>query len=341
MTIESAFRGPVVPVVPVAPAVPDPAVQARGPAPAPIGVVYNTSMSRPDAALALAAMYANATRGALRVCAVCVTGAGLETAIFCDVVNRFYVPGARSSNTALPIGLAAVSPMPADSPMVKAAAERKTSSGEPQYIRSIKTLTDTSQAEAVLRNGVTFSPQSVMVLSAPPTFLAKSLDLLGAKDLYQARVKRLVIVEAGVRGQDAAAFRKLIGEWPAPIVYCPRTLGEQLPFLGANLDVMFGWAPAHPVVDAYRAYKPMPYDAPLHDLAAMHYAVKPDAGLFSLSDPGTLSIANDGTIAFTAGAGNVRRLTLDAAKRAETLDALVAMAATQPPPPAQRGRGGD
>jgi hypothetical protein len=85
----------------------------------------------------------------------------------------------------------------------------------------------------------------------------------------------------------------------------------------------------------------MPYDAPLHDLAAMHYAVKPDAGLFSLSDPGTLSIANDGTIAFTAGAGNVRRLTLDAAKRAETLDALVAMAATQPPPPAQRGRGGD
>jgi hypothetical protein len=298
-------------------------------------------MTRPDAALALTAMYANSTRNVLRVCAVCVAGAGLETAIFCDVVNRFYFPGARSSNTALPIGLAAVSPLPPDGPMVKAATERKKQTGDQQYVRSIKTLSDTSQAEAVLRNGVTFSPQSAMVLSAPATFLAKSLDLLGAKDLYRARVKRLVVVEAGVSGQDAAALRKLVSEWPTPIVYCPRALGDQLPFPGAKLETLFNWATPHPVVDAYQAYKPMPYDAALHDLAAMQYAVKPDAGLFNLSDTGALTVTNDGTVTFTAGTGNARQLTLEPAKRAEALDALIAMAATQPPPPAQRGRGGD
>jgi hypothetical protein len=193
----------------------------------------------------------------------------------------------------------------------------------------------------VLRNGVTFSPQSAMVLSASPTSLAKSLDLLGVKDLYQARVKRLVIVESGVSGHDPASARKLLSEWPTPVVYCPRAIGEQLPFSGAALDTVFNWAPAHPVVDAYRAFKPMPYDVPLHDLAAMHYAVKPDAGFFVLSEPGALSVANDGTFTFAAGPGNTRQLVLQPTKRAEALDALIAMAATQPPPPTQRGRGGD
>lgn len=314
-------------------------VQARGAAAPPIGIVYNTSMTRPDAALALAALYAGGTRGQLRVCAVCVSGAGLGTAIFCDVVNRVYVPGARSSNAALPIGLAAVEPLPPDPAMVKSAIDRKKPTGEPQYVRSIRALTDTSQAEAVLRNGVTFAPQDAVVLSAPATYLAKSLALQGAKALYEQRVKRLVVVEAGVAGQDGAAFRKLVAEWPTPVVFCPRELGQSLLFPAAELEKTFGWAPAHPVVDAYRAYKPMPYDAPLDDLAAVHYAAKPEAAVFAVSEPGSLSIAPDGKVTFAAGAGNVRKLSVDPAKRDEALAALIAMAGTQPPPPA-RGRGG-
>lgn len=296
-------------------------------------------MARPDAALALAALYAAGTKGALRVCAVCVAGAGLETAVFCDVVNRFYVPGNRNSNSALPIGLASVSPMPADPPMVKAATERKKPTGEPQYVRSIRALSDTSQAEAVLRNGVTFAPTDAMVLSAPATWLAKSLDLLGTKDLYQARVKRLMVVEAGAGG-DVAALRRIFAEWPTPVILVPRELGEQLVFPGANLDATYSWAPSHPVVDAYKAFKTMPYDAPLHDLAAAYYAHKTD-GPFSLSDPGTLSVGADGKIAFAPGAGTARRLMVEASKRADALTALIEMAATQPPPPAQRGRGGE
>jgi hypothetical protein len=314
-------------------------MQARGVIGPPIGIVYNTSMTRPDAALALAALYAGGTKGALRVCAVCVGGAGLETAIFCDVVNRFYVPGNRSSNQAMPVGLASVVPMPPDPPMVKAATQRKKENGDPQYLRAIRTLSDTSQAEAMLRNGVTFSPTSAMVLSAPSTWLARSLDLLGTKDLYRERVKRLVIVEAGVTGQDVPALRRILTEWPTPVVLVPRELGEQLQFTGANLDTLFNWAPAHPVVDAYKAFKAMPYDWPLHDLAALSYAVKPD-GPFTLSEPGTLTVTPDNKIVLAPGSGTARKLTLDPSKRAEALETLIAMAATQPPPPPQRGRGG-
>ena len=104
--------------------------------------------------------------------------------------------------------------------MVKAAVQRTEPNGEPTYARSIRRVSDTSQAEAVLRNGVIFSVESAVVLSAPATWLARSLDLLGAKDQYKQRVKRLVIVESDETGRDPAALRKLIAEWPTPIVYC-------------------------------------------------------------------------------------------------------------------------
>jgi hypothetical protein len=81
----------------------------------------------------------------------------------------------------------------------------------------------------------------------------------------------------------------------------------------------------------------MPYDAPLHDLAAMHYAVHPDSGFFALSDTGSVTVGNDGTMKFAVGAGNIRRLTLDSEKKAPALEALIAIATAAP----AGGRRGD
>ena len=126
--------------------------EPKGPlGPPPIGVVYNTSMARPDAALALAALHVSASRRESRMGAVCVTGAGLDTAIFCDIVSRFYAGGqgkAPSSNSTLPIGLASVSPMPPDPPMVEAAVNRRKPNGDSQYVRTIQKFTDTALADA-------------------------------------------------------------------------------------------------------------------------------------------------------------------------------------------------
>ncbi len=123
-------------------------------------------------------------------------------------------------------------------------------------------------------------------------------------------------------------------------MFCGRDVGEALLVPGAEIDKAFEWAPANPVADAYRAFKPMPYDAPAHDLAAVHYAVYPASGFFSLSEPGSLSVADDGSVKFTAGAGNVRRLSVDPAKKAECLTALVALATAKPIAPQGRGGGG-
>jgi purine nucleosidase len=296
---------------------------ARGPAP--IGVVYNTSMARPDAALALAALHVLASRRELRLGSVCVTGAGLASAIFCDIVANFYAAGPRlpNSNQALPIGLAAVSPLPADSPMVQAVVNRKKNDGGPAYARTIRSVSDTALAEAVLRNGMTFNATTVVVLSAPATWLARSLDLPGARAIYQERIKRLVIVEPSTATQDAAALQKILSDWPSPIVICGSDVGEALSFPGASVDTAFGWAPLHPVADAYRAFKPMPYDAPLHDLAALHYAVQPDSGFFTLVEKGSSN-----------------RLSVVAEKTHDARAALTEVASARPvAPPGRRGGG--
>jgi hypothetical protein len=305
----------------------------------PLGVVYNTSMSRPDAALALAELYGFEGKREARMGSVCVVGAGLKAAIFCDMTARFYQLGPeRNANQVLPVGLAALDPLPPDPPMVAPAVERKDEKGEPRYIHNVNKLTDTSLAEAVLRNGVIFNAEAVVILSAPATYLARTLDLLGTRDLYRQRVKRLVIVDDGTPQKDAAALRRVIAEWPTPVFYCGPEVGQALRFPGAAIEKDFAWVPAHPVADAYRAFQPMPYDTPAYDVAAAHYAVHPDSGFFQLSEPGALSVADSGLLAFSTGGGKVQRLIVDIEKKPQAIAAFVEVASAKPVAPPQRFR---
>jgi len=308
----------------------------RNQGPSPIGIVYNTSMARPDAALALAAMYPMEGNRESHMGSVCVVGGGFDTAVFCDIIAKTYTFGATNGNQALATGLA-IENGATDTPMVKAAVAKN-------YPRTLKRPQDTSAPVEVLRNGVIFNATSLVILSGPATYLAKALDPLGAKDLYKDRVKRLVIVDAGTPYKDAAALRRIVAEWPTPIFFCPKEVGDALRFPGADLDKDFAWSTStgSPVVDAYKAYKPMPYDAPLYDLAATHYAVHPDSGFFELSSAGTLNIADDGAMKFApGGGGNVKSIGIVPAKKAELLAALVTAATEKPVVPAPRafGRG--
>jgi hypothetical protein len=265
-------------------------------------------------------------------------GGGLNTAIFCDVVAHMYLIGApRNSNSVLPVGLAAAMPLPPDAPMLLPVIERRDENNEFRYARSIRRLSDTSLAEAALRNGVTFNANNVMILSAPATFLAKSLDVTGAKEVYAARVRRLVIVDSGAPQKDVPALRRVLAEWPASIVFCSREVGQALPFPASAVQAGFAWAPAHPVIDAYQAFKPMPYDAPTYDLAAAHYAIHPDSGFFRLSEPGSIVVSDDGAMKFSASAdGKVHSMVVEPSHREDAIRAFVEIVSAKPVPPPVR-----
>jgi hypothetical protein len=304
----------------------------------PLGVVYNTSMSRPDAVFALAMLYGFTSKREARIGSVSVNGAGLDAAIFCDLVQRFYTPGPpRNANQTLLPGLAADGVLPPDGPMVKAVVERRDDKGEPRHPRGVRRVSDTSLPEAVIRNGVIFNSEAVMILSARATYLAKTLDLEGVRDLYKQRVKMLVVVDAG-EPQDAPAMRKVLAEFPSPIVYCGREVGESLAFPGAGVDQDFAWVPAHPIADAYHAWKPGVYDFPTWDMAAMLHAVHPDKGFFTVSDPGSIAVSDDGALKFMAGAGKARSLAVDPAQKDKVIQAFVELVSAKPPAPQQRFR---
>ena len=113
---------------------------------------------------------------------------------------------------------------------------------------------------------------------------------------------------------DAAAARKGVCRMAlADRRRSGREIGEALPFPGESIEKDFACSTAHPVVEAYRAYRQMPYDAPSWAMAAMLYAVHPEDGYFKLSDNGT-----------------PRNLILDPGQKERILRTYIEMASAKP-----------
>ncbi len=310
-------------------------MQFRGRTPV-VGVVYNTTMDRPDAALTLALLYGLEGKRESRVASIAVTGNSLGAAAFADAVFRFYQLGPLpNANRSLPVGLAADKPLPPDSPMVKAVLERVNEKGEPQYRHGMRRVSDTAEATALMRNSLAYIEDGwvTVILSAPATYLARILDYAGTPDLIKSKVRTTIISDCR---QDVAAMRRVLAEWPTSLVFCGRDAA--LPYPGSSIEQDFAWTNAHPVVDFYRAYKPMPYDAPAQDLSAALFAVRPDSGFFQLS-PGLIEVLDDGGMRFTPSAdGKHKRLIADPGKKDQILTALREVVAAKPVPPPERRR---
>lgn len=298
----------------------------------PLGVIFNTTMSRPDSALALSMLHGFEAKGEARVGAVAVNGAGLGAAALCDAMSRFYGNTGRfaDSNRVLPIGLAAEGPLPPDSPMVEAVLRRTNEKSEPAYPHEVRRVSDTAELPALIRNAVTGQSEanSVVLLSAPATHLAIVLGLAGVSEMIARRVRALVICDAG-GPQDVAALRKVLATWPTPIVLCAREAGESVPVPAASLEKEFAWASAHPALDAYRAYRKMPYDAPSWDMLAMLYAVHP--GLFPAGEPGTVHARDSGALEFRRDpSGKHALLVVFSDRKDEIMRACLIAASTKP-----------
>jgi hypothetical protein len=144
------------------------------------------------------------------------------------------------------------------------------------WVSNITHWHDTAAPENLIRNDLAAQNDgnAVMVMTGAATNLSRLLALHDTGPLIRAKVKMLVI--AG----DPDAH--VLADWPTPIVFCGREIGDALLFPGKSIETDFAYVPQHPVVDAYRAYRPMPYDAPSCALAAMLYAIRPEDGYFTL-----------------------------------------------------------
>jgi hypothetical protein len=329
-------------------------MQARGGGAArpPIGIAFEGDLgARIDAMLAVAMLNGFVSKAEARTVALCISRASLKTAQLADVVSSFYAT--RPAGTPSTIGVPDGSASSDDPPLAAATLSQSTADGAPRYKSAISRLLDTPDNAVHIRNVILaqHDGNAGIVVAGPATGLARLLDLYGARPQIATKVKHLVLAagsfaagppEASITA-DVAAARKVFAEWPTPLVVVGAEVGAALPYPGASIEQDFAWSPAHPVVDAYRAVKPMPFDAPAPALAAMLYAVHPDDGYFTLSEPGTISVQDDGRTRLTPGAdGKHRHLIVDPAQKDRVLALYTAMVSAKPVPrPGRGGRGGE
>jgi len=284
-----------------------------------VGILLDSAMRRIDDVLALAMLHAYAGKGEARTAAVGVSSPDLQAAQFCDSMWAFYASATTGTAAmfmhAPPVGLADGKPS-AGLAMLREPLARRTADGKPVYPNTIKSVDDTAEVPTLFRNALMaqYDQDAAIVLSGPATNLVQLLDMYGAKDWITRKVRLLCVTGVDIEA-DAAAAQKLFAGWPTPMVMAGREIGEALPFPGEAIEKDFAWTTADPVADAYRAYRPMPYDAPSWAMAAMLYAVHPNDGYFKLS-----------------GSGNPRQLVLDPAQKDRIIQAYVALASAKPVP---------
>ncbi len=313
-------------------------MQAPAAAKPAVGVVFDSAMGENiGEALALALLYGLDGKQECRVVGMAVSKSNLESVGFCEAMARFYagaVSGAyASTGRTLPIGMSEKGILPALTPMLAKTLSTQDDSGGPVYEHGIKTRTDTADPVAVLRNALTgqHDENAVVVITGPATNWAGVLALPGATDLIARKVRVLAVAEGSLEA-DVLAAKRLFAEWPTPVVFAGRELGQTLRYPGSSIENDFAWTPHHPLVDAYRASGSMPYDAPAHAMAAALHAVRTDKNYFQLSGPGSIGIDESGKVKFVPGSGNHRRLTVDPAQKDAVIQAFIELASAKPVP---------
>lgn len=296
------------------------------------GAFFDSDFSTIDSVLAQALLHGLQGKNDCRVAIVTMSRPNLAAAGFADMVERYYRGPAGNFAQVPPIGMRTSGNPGITSPAFTEPFTLKKPDGTPRFVDRVKLVRDTGDPDTLFRNYLEaqYDHNAFFILAGPATNLAAALEFRGMKELIVAKTNYLVAacnVEA-----DVAAARKVFAEWPTPIYSVSAEVGAAIPFPGASIDKDFvAVNPDHPLIAAYRAYKPMPYDTPAPAMVATLYAARPKEGYFKVSDRGTIAIRSDGHATFTPSPqGTHYCLTADPEKRDKVVQTWVELASAKP-----------
>jgi inosine-uridine nucleoside N-ribohydrolase len=301
----------------------------------PVRVVFDTDMGNDvDDALALAMLHTLESRGEARILAVTITKDNIWSAIFVDLLDRFY------GRPGIPIGIVKGGKTKDDGSYTRAVAEARRTDGEFLYPRALTPASEVPDAQDVLRRVLAEQPDAsvVVVQTGFSTNLARLLASPGGLDLVKRKVRLLVVMAARFTDtvaeynivNDVPAAQKVFDEWPGPVFVSPWEVGDAAKYPAARLEADFAAFERHPLADAYRAYQKMPYDEPLWDPTAALYAVRSTGGYFDVSPAGRVAVDDTGATRFLAGSGRGHVLTAGAEQRARIVEAVAALISESP-----------
>jgi len=318
------------------------------PASSPVKIIFDTDIGNDvDDVLALALLHALQSRGQCELLAVTITKPDEQAGPFVDALNTFY------GRPRIPIGFTAQRAGNQPSKFLPLAEVKDGRHG--RYPHRLRRSSDAPAATQLLRQILSREPDRSVVLVQVGYFsnFAALLDTPGDKfspltglELVRQKVKRLSVMAGAFQVidqnkrfcefnvvSDLPASQKLARDWPTPIVWSGFEIGIAVPYPAISIERDYDYVPHHPAAEAYRLYEPPPHERPTWDLTSALYGVLPDRGYFGLSEPGRVTVENDGYTRFVPETGGRDRyLTLTATEAARVREALVQLS-SQPPQP--------
>jgi inosine-uridine nucleoside N-ribohydrolase len=316
--------------------------------PKPVTIIFDTDIGNDiDDALALGVIHALASRGECRLAAVTISKGNPHCAPFIDAINTFYGRGAT------PIGMVKNGVTTEDGNYLRPPLEAK-NGDRPRYPRKLQSGDQAEDAVTLLRKTLAAEPDDsvVMVVVGFSTNMARLLDSpadkispLAGKELVKQKC-RLLSIMAGNYGpkpvpeynvvEDLAAARKVYAEWPTTIVASGFEIGLAIKFPATSIERDFNYVEHHPLREAYELYMKMPYDRETWDLTSVLYAVRPERGYFTLSEPGVITVDDSKITRFAPSpSGKHRYLKVNAEQIVRVREALILLA-SQPPDGAKK-----
>lgn len=295
-------------------------------------VIFETDIGNDiDDALALDMLYKYVQQGEIDLLAVMLNKCAPAPAEYMDIMNTWY------GYPELPVGVVRNGSDDAWGQYAQDLVDLESKDGAPMFARSHSGYENLPDAHILYRQILAKQPDHSVVIATVgfSTNLARLLDTpadeyspLTGKELVAKKVKFLSAMAGNISElehheynvvKDLPAAIKVFAEWPTEIVVSPFEVGRAIKYPGESIENDFTWAPKHPMVEAYKAYLPMPYDRPTWDLTSVLYAVEGDSW-FSVSEPGRIHIDEVGSSTFTpCEDGNMRYLMVDDAQSAAIL----------------------
>lgn len=287
----------------------------------PLSVIFETDLGNDiDDALAMDMLYKYQDAGVIRLLAVNLNKEGEAPAEYADILNTWY------GYPEIPIGIIrdGVDCENDATNYAKAVVNLEDAEGKPLFARSHPGYSDYPDAVTLYRRILSSEPDSSVVIASVgfSTNLARLLaspsdgiSPLTGKELVAKKVKLLSMMAGCFIDQnnheynvfkDVPAAKAVFEKWPTPVVTSPVEVGGGIKYPGSSIENDFAWAPQHPVVEGYKAYRPMPYDRPTWDPTAVLYAVE-GGDWFTVSPPGRIEVTQEGATIFTEDPAGKRR----------------------------------
>ena len=280
-------------------------------------IIFETDMGNDvDDVLALDMIHKYVDDGAAQLLAVMLNKETPQAPEFVDRVDTWY------GRSDIPVGIIKDGPQCDQDDYCKCVCAMKDASGNDLFPRSNESYDALLPAHILYRKVLSDRPDgSVTIVSVGfSTNLARLLATgpdeyspLGGRDLVRCKVKEVVLTggmfvpedkpEFNIR-KDVASARVLLEECPVPVIVSPGEVGSRVQYPAESILSDFGWASAHPVVESYKAYRPMPYDRNCWDLMAVLYAVEGGCSdYFNISPEGRIKVSDEGFTSFEYAPG--------------------------------------